>query len=197
MLLRLGAAGAFGLGVLDSSFLFMPLGNDLLVTALTLRNKQWMMLYVLAAAAGSALGVLLVDLVARRGGEKGLKKMLSQRRFDYLKNKMSKRASIPLALACLAPPPFPFTPVIITASAFHYPRGRLLAIVFAARVLRFSIVASLARVFGSQILRLAKTDAFIGVMVGIIVISVIGSVFSVGRWIKQSRNRAATAAAEA
>lgn len=187
LLLSLGGGGLFILGVLDSSFLFLPLGNDLLITALTIRQHERLPLYVALASVGSCTGVFLLDLVARKGGEVGLQKIMSKRRFEFLKRKMSHNASIPLALVCIAPPPFPFTPVVATASAFNYPRWRLLAIILAGRIVRFTAVGLLAIKFGHAILRLAKTNVFIGVMIAIIVISIVGSALSVLKWVRQSR----------
>ena len=151
MLLGLGGAGLFILGVLDSSFLFLPLGNDLLLTALTIRHHERLPLYVaLASPSGSCAGVFLLDLVVRKGGEVGLQKIMSKRRFEFLKRKMSHHASIPLALVCLRLPLFHFTPVVATASAFNYPRWRLLAIVLGGRIVRFTIVGLLANMFGTK-----------------------------------------------
>jgi hypothetical protein len=47
--------------------------------------------------------------------------MMSRKRLNYLKKKMSQSAAVPLIVACLAPPPFPFTAVVAAASAFQYP----------------------------------------------------------------------------
>jgi membrane protein DedA with SNARE-associated domain len=186
-LMYLGGGGLFVLGILDSSFLFMPLGNDLLLTALTISHQERLPLYVLMAASGSCAGVSLLDAICRKGGEAGLKKMLSKRRFQYLKRKMSNKASLPIFIACLAPPPFPFTPVIATASAFNYPRRRLLGIVWIGRALRFSAIGLLAIVFGKQILWFVKTKVFLGFVCLLIVACVVGSTISLYRWIRQSR----------
>ena len=93
--LHIGAFGLVILGILDSSFLFLPFGNDLLLVVLTARHHENLPLYVLAASVGSATGVLLLDLVCRKGGEEGLKKMVSPKRLDYLKKKMSQNAAVP------------------------------------------------------------------------------------------------------
>jgi hypothetical protein len=92
-----------------------------------------------------------------------------------------------IGLACLAPPPFPFTPVIAAASVFNCPRMRLLGTVLTGRIARFTIIGLLAMKFGHQILRLAKTDVFLGIMIAIIAISAVGSVLSVMKWVRQSR----------
>ncbi len=185
-LLHLGGAGLFVMGVLDSSFLFLPLGNDLLVTALTLRDQRRLPFYVLMASFGSCIGVFILDVVARKGGEAALDRMMSRRRHEYLKRKMEVHASIPLAIACIAPPPFPFTPVVAAASAFNYPRSRLLAIVVAGRIVRFTAVGLLALTFGHAFLRFAKTNTFVAIMITVITLSVAGSVLSIIRWIRHS-----------
>ena len=71
ILLHFGGLGQFALGVLDSSFLVMPLGNDLLMVALAARHHSfWLMTYYAAmATAGSVVGCLLMDIVSRTGGE--------------------------------------------------------------------------------------------------------------------------------
>jgi membrane protein YqaA with SNARE-associated domain len=104
-----------------------------LLVLLVARNHEQFPIYLLTAAAGSTIGVLLLDLVIRRGGAEGLKRLMNQKRVNYLEKRMKQRAALALVIACLAPPPFPFTAVIAAASAFQFPKMRLLAIVFGAR----------------------------------------------------------------
>lgn len=179
------------LGILDSSFLFLPFGNDLLLVILVARHHAYLPVYVVTASLGSALGVMLLDLVCRKGGVEGLKKMMSQRRLNYLKKKMSQNAAIPLIVTCLAPPPFPFTAVIAAASAFQYPRPRLLDYVFGARAARFTLIGLAAMYFGRSILRIANSPEFTWFMVGFSALCIIGSAMSVMRWIRLSRLRRA------
>lgn len=189
-LFHLGLFGPLLLGIADSSFLFLPFGNDLLVVILTIRNHAHLPLYVVTAAIGSTLGVLLLDMVCRKGGEEGLKKMMKPARLAYFKRRMSKQAAIAIELACLAPPPFPFTLVIASASAFAYPRMRLLGLVFVARTLRFMIVGLLAIRFGQDILRIAKATAITWIMVGFIGLCILGSALQVLNWVRRSRRLA-------
>jgi len=62
---------------------------------------------VLAAASGSTIGVFLLDLVCRKGGEKSLKRRVKPRLLDYSKGQMQKHAAVALVISGLAPPPFP------------------------------------------------------------------------------------------
>ena len=179
------------MGVLDSSFLFLPFGNDLLVVALVARHHSGYLLYVLAAACGSTAGVFLLDLIARRLGEEGIRRVAGNRQYEYLERKIRQRGAIALIVACLAPPPFPFTPVIAISSALEYPRRRLLAMVAAGRTARFLVIGALAIRFGRVIIRWANSGAFREVMIAFIFICFAGSGYSVYNWLRKARSRGA------
>lgn len=186
----LGGFGLLLLGILDSSFLFMPLGNDLLVVALTANHHNRMMYYAAMASAGSVIGCLLTDYVCRKGGEKGLKENFSGRSFDYVERKIKTNAGPALAMACVLPPPFPFTPFIIVMAAMQYPRWKMLGIVAVGRAVRFSIEGLLAAIYGQQILAMAKNSVLQGTIIALVVISIVGSVWSIYTWIQRARSGA-------
>jgi membrane protein YqaA with SNARE-associated domain len=186
---NLGGPGLVALGILDSSFLFAPLGNDLLVVALAshYHSARRVLYYAAMSTIGSVLGCLLVDVVLRRAGEKGLEKHLPARRLAYVRNKVSRNAASALVLASLAPPPFPFTPFIMAAAALQYPRRKMLAVVGVSRMARFTLLGILAYFHGRRILKWAQAPAVEWFLVGLIVFSTVGSVISVYGWIKRSR----------
>ena len=68
VVLRLGGPRLLILGILDSSFLFAPLGNDVLVVAMVARSPRplTILYYAGMSTIGSVLGCLLVDIVFRR-----------------------------------------------------------------------------------------------------------------------------------
>jgi len=189
ILWKLGGPGLLLLGILDSSFLFAPLGNDLLVVAMTAHYHSIgrALYYAAMSTVGSVLGCLLVDVALRSTGEKGLEKHLPPRRLAYIKEKVSHRAGWALALASVAPPPFPFTPFVMGAAALQYPRRRMLAVVAAARMVRFTALGALAYFYGRHILRWARNGVVEGALVALIVVCIVGSVVSVYGWIKRSR----------
>ena len=78
----LGGFGLLILGLLDDSFLSMPLGNDLLMVALTARQHKMLPAFAAMATAGSVIGCWLIDMIARKGGEAGLKKIVSGRQLQ-------------------------------------------------------------------------------------------------------------------
>lgn len=195
-LLQLGYFGPFVMGVLDSSFLFLPFGNDLLVVALTARKHEGYLFYVLSAVCGSTVGVYLLDGIARKLGESGVTKVVGQRRFAYLQKKITQHGGKALVLACLAPPPFPFTMAVAVNSALDYPRKRLLMLVAASRATRFLILGALAIKFGHTILHIADSGAFKIFMYVFTAICLIGSALSVLNWIRKSRSARAKGSSE-
>jgi membrane protein YqaA with SNARE-associated domain len=183
--LKLGGVGLFIMGILDSSFLFLPFGNDLLLILMVASNRDSLMwiVYVLMSAAGSVVGVLLVDLVMRKMGEEGLEKFVKPEKVKRLKSKMEKKAGWAVFTATLIPPPFPFTAVVLTASALQTPRKNILLGVFAGRLLRFTGEALLALYFGRRLLRIMESDVIEYLVYGFIAVAVIGSIFSVRKWV--------------
>ncbi len=188
-LLPFGALGLFLLSVADDSFLFLPIGSDLVTVILVARHHNQLLICMLAGAAGSTIGVLLLDLVCRKGGEKGLGKLVKPKLLASIKQKMERHAAGALIVACLAPPPFPFGVYIAAAaSAFQFPRVRLLTIVFLVRTVRYALVGWAAIHFGRRILRIANSTEFLWFVGGFIALCLIGSIISVVRWVRISRD---------
>jgi len=186
-LAHLGGFGLLGLGVLDSSFLVLPLGNDLVVLAMIARRHALMPYYVCMAAMGSVLGCIPVDVIGRKGGEKGLEAHVPRRRLEYVRKRIKKNAAWALAFASLMPPPFPFTPFLMAAAASNYPRKKLLAVVGVSRLLRFAIEGVLAILLGERILRLAQSSTVEYAVLGLLIVSLVASALSVYGWIRRSR----------
>ena len=180
--------GLIAMGVLDSSFLFLPFGNDLLVVALTARNPHRFWLYASAATVGSLLGCSLTDIVSRKIGEAGLQKLVGPGKLDHVQQRLKKHAFWVLGAAALMPPPFPFTVFLIAASAIQISRWRVLTAAGVGRLLRFIALSLLAAKFGRGILRLSERDEIQYFVGGLAVISIIGSALSIAKWIRSSRS---------
>jgi membrane protein YqaA with SNARE-associated domain len=188
-LLHLGYFAPVLMGALDSSFLFLPFGNDLLVVTLVARHHKGLPWYVLAAATGSTIGVFVLAWVAAKLGEEGIKKMAGAKRFDKLSAKIGKSGAKAIVLACIAPPPFPFTMVIAAAAALNFSWLRICVINFFSRGVRFLILGLLAIKYGKAILKMADSDVFRWSMIGFIVLCIAGSAFSIYGWLKNVRPR--------
>jgi membrane protein YqaA with SNARE-associated domain len=183
----MGGVGIFLLGILDGSVLFFPLGIDLLVVVLAARNHSHWPYYALMAAAGSVIGSFTTDWLGRKGGEQGLEKRLSKRRLHFIQSRVQTSAGVALAVASMAPPGFPFTPVVLVAAALKYPRTKLLALVGIFRFMRFSVEGLLAIRYGPHILRMTRLPIVQYAIIGVIVASLIGSAFVLRSWTRNSR----------
>ncbi len=182
-LFHLGYFGPFVMGILDSSFLVLPFGNDLLIVALVAQHHHGIAWYVLSAACGSTVGALLLALVSRKLGEKGISSMAGEKRYTRWKKRIGTHAGVAVAVGGLAPPPFPFTTVIAAAAALDYSLWRLLTINFAARAVRFTLLSLLALKFGRQVLRVAKSSPFEWGMAVFIALCIVASGFSIWHWL--------------
>ena len=187
-MLRLGMPGLFLMSALDSSFLVLPFGNDLLLIALVSSNREsliWIA-YVLVSAAGSVLGVFVIDLLMRKAGEKGLERFVKPKRLEQLKQKLENKLGITVFITTLLPPPFPFTPVIMTASALQCSRKKLFGAVFVGRIIRYTAEAILALFFGRRLIAYFNSDVVSYFVYGLIGLAIVLSTLSLLRWFKRS-----------
>ncbi len=186
-LIPLGSLGLFLLAFADDSFLFLPVGSDLLAVILIARSHPQFLICVPAAAAGSMAGVFVLDLICRKGGEAGLTRFVKPRQLDQLKRRMEKHGTLALIVACISPPPFPFGAYVAAASALQYPKPRLLTLVFCVRFIRYALVGWAAIHWGRSILKAANSQTFLWIMGFFIAFCLIGSVISVVQWVRLSR----------
>ena len=186
--LRLGVFGLFLMSALDSSFLVLPFGNDLLLIALVSSNREsWIwILYVVVSAIGSVLGVFVIDLLMRKAGEKGLERFVSQKKIEKLKSKMENKTEATIFFATLMPPPFPFTPAVMTASALQASRKNLLITVFLGRLLRFGVEAVLALYFGRKLIAYINSDVLAYFVYALVGIAIVLSTLSLLKWFKKN-----------
>ena len=194
LVVKMGGPGLLVLGILDSSYLFLPWGNDLLVVAMTARHRDLAhaLYYAGMSAAGSTLGCLVIDFTLRPLGAAGMEKHISKRRLRSVRAKIEKSGGRALAVASLAPPPFPFTVFVMAAAALQYSRRRMLTVIAITRMASFTILGLLALRFGRSILRWSGNSVVQGFLIGLIVVCTVGSIVSVYGWIRRSRRAPAT-----
>ena len=184
-LFQIGYAGPFLMGILDSSFLILPFGNDLLVVWMVARHPEGVPGYVISAALGSTVGAGLLAAIARKLGEGGISRVSGKSRYEMLKKKIGSRSGFAVAVGGMAPPPFPFTAVIAAVAALGYPLWRILTVNFFARGARFAVLSILALKFGPHILRIAHSRPFEWTIVAITIVCFVASGFSVTSWLRK------------
>jgi membrane protein YqaA with SNARE-associated domain len=178
-----GALGLLAVGVLDSSFLMLPLGNDLLLLGLSARHPARVPVYVAAATVGSACGVVLTLWLSSKAGDR-LSKGRRGRAWKYVEKQIKEKAGWALTVGSLMPPPFPFTLFVAAAGALRVPLKKVVPFVAAGRLLRFTIEGVLAIHYGRWILSLANAPALKMATIAVIVVAIAGSAYSLYGWIR-------------
>jgi membrane protein YqaA with SNARE-associated domain len=148
-LIAFGALGLFAISLLDSAFVPLPSGPDLIMILLTIKSPAWMPLYALAATAGSTAGCTLLYLVARRAGATALRRLSPERR-DRIENLLGRYDMLAVMVPAVLPPPFPFKPFILGAGVFKLSLKRFVAAIFIGRAARYLIEGWLAIQFGEE-----------------------------------------------
>lgn len=162
----------------------LPLGNDFLLLGLSARHPARVPLYVTSATVGSICGVLLTLWLSRKAGDRLSKGHQGLAR-KYVEKQTKENAGWALTLSSLMPPPFPFTIFVAAAGALKVPLKKVLPFVGAGRFVRFTIEGLLAIYYDRWILSLANSPLLRDFAIGMIVIAVCGSAYSIYGWVKR------------
>jgi membrane protein YqaA with SNARE-associated domain len=153
VLAPLGPWGVFAIAAVDGSLLGMPV--DAVVAGYVYYHRSSYLFYVLMAAAGSALGSLVVYGIGYFGGEAVLRKRISEERFAQIHASFERHEFWALMFPAMLPPPTPFKLFVLAASAFEMRLSHFLAAIFAGRCVRFFVLAVLTIQFGPQFIEFA------------------------------------------
>ena len=153
LLAPLGIWGVFVIAFADSALLGMPV--DAVVAAYVYQDHSHFLLYVILAALGSALGSVPLYVVGYLGGEKVLRKRISEARFQRIHRSFEQHEFWALMFPGMLPPPTPFKAFVLAAAVFEMRFSHFLAAVFAGRFVRFLVLSLLTLWFGPQIIGLA------------------------------------------
>jgi membrane protein YqaA with SNARE-associated domain len=155
MLLSFGLVGIFPVSIVDSSFVPLPLPGitDIMIIIMAAQHQS-VILLVLLATAGSALGGYFSHLVGQRGGMAFLEKRIPPRIFKRVCQWMESHAILSVALPAILPPPMPLSPFVLAAGALKMSRKKFLTTFTISRAARHSIAAWLGIHYGRHIIRL-------------------------------------------
>jgi len=145
----LGALGVFAIAALDGAAVGLPM--DVVVGGYVAQNHQRLLLYVLMAAAGSALGSLVIYGIGYAGGEELLRKRVSAERFEKLHAAFEKHPFWSLMFPAMLPPPTPFKMFALGAAVAEMSISHFLLAIFFGRTVRFLILGILVVRFGPGI----------------------------------------------
>ena len=151
----LGIWGVFAIAFADSALLGMPL--DAIVAFYVYRDHRQLLFYVLMASLGSTLGSIPLYIIGYLGGEKVLRKRISEERFLQIHRSFEQHEFWALMFPGMLPPPMPFKIFVLGAAVFEMRFRDFLAAVFAGRFVRFLVLSLLTLWFGPQIVGLVGT----------------------------------------
>ncbi len=148
----LGVWGVFVIAFADSALLGMPV--DFIVATYVYQDRKRMLLYVAMASLGSALGSIPLYIVGYLGGEKVLRKRISEERFQKIHRSFEQHEFWALMFPGMLPPPMPFKIFVLGAAVFEMSFRDFLVAVFAGRFVRFLVLSVLVLYFGPEIVSL-------------------------------------------
>src|SRR6201998_168541 len=148
----LGIWGPFVIAFADSALLGMPV--DFIVATYVHQDRGRMLLYVAMAALGSALGSIPLYIMRHEGGEKILRKRISEERFLKIHASFEKHEFWALMFPGMLPPPMPYKIFVLGAAVFEMKFRDFLIAIFAGRFVRFLVLSVLVLWFGPQIVAL-------------------------------------------
>jgi membrane protein YqaA with SNARE-associated domain len=152
MMKLLGIWGVFVIAFADSALLGMPV--DFIVATYVYQDRKRMLLYILMAALGSAIGSIPLYIIGYLGGEKVLRKRIPEERFLKIHRSFERHEFWALMFPGMLPPPMPFKIFVLAAAVFEMKFRDFLIAIFAGRFVRFLALSILVLWFGPQIIGL-------------------------------------------
>ena len=148
----LGIWGVFVITFADSALLGMPV--DFIVATYVYQDRKRMLLFICMASLGSALGSIPLYIIGYIGGERVLRKRISEERFLKIHRSFEQHEFWALMFPGMLPPPMPFKIFVLGAAVFEMKFRDFLIAIFAGRFVRFLVLSLLVLWFGPQIVAL-------------------------------------------
>jgi membrane protein YqaA with SNARE-associated domain len=171
-IINLGALGFIPLGLLDSSVIPVPGSMDVLTIILSARKEKLWPLYAVMATIGSVIGAYVTYRVARKGGEEALKRRFPAGTLEKVQRIFDRWGYGAIVTAALLPPPMPLVPFVFAAGAMQYSAKKFVIALSLGRLIRYSLLAFLAALYGRQMIRFISRNGHPNVIVIVILAAV-------------------------
>lgn len=149
---HLGGLGFIPLGIVDSSVIPLPGSMDVLTIVLSARNPQLWSYYAVMATLGSVMGGFVTYRLARKGGKETLERRFPARTLQKVYKIFARWGFAAIAIVAVLPPPAPVVVFLFAAGAMQYSVKKFLVALMVGRILRYSLLASLAARYGRHVL---------------------------------------------
>jgi membrane protein YqaA with SNARE-associated domain len=111
-------------------------------------DKGRFLLYILAAAAGSAIGGLLPYGLGRAGGELFLLKRVNRERYERMRTRFERQEFLAMLIPSMMPPPTPWKAFVFAAGVFEMRVLPFMLAVFCGRMVRWLVLSLLVLKLG-------------------------------------------------
>ena len=130
---------------------------DAIVAYYVYQDHRRLLFYVVMASLGSTVGSIPLYIIGYLGGEKVLRKRISEERFLEIHRSFERHEFWALMFPGMLPPPMPFKIFVLGAAVFEMRFRDFLAAIFAGRFVRFLVLSLLVLWFGPQIVGVLGT----------------------------------------
>jgi len=145
----LGPWGMLATAVIDSGS--VPLPIDAILAGYVYRRPEWFLIFPLMAAAGSALGSLVIYGIGLKGEEMLLEKRISKSKLEKIRDRFERQEFFAVMIPAILPPPTPIKLFMLSAGAFRMKLRDFLLAMFTGRLIRFLLLAIVVHYFGPEI----------------------------------------------
>ena len=115
-----------------------------------IRIAKRLLIYIAMASLGSALGSIPLYVIGYLGGEKVLRKRISEERFLKIHRSFERHEFWALMFPGMLPPPTPFKIFVLGAAVFEMRFRDFLVAIFLGRFVRFLVLSVLVLWFGPR-----------------------------------------------
>jgi membrane protein YqaA with SNARE-associated domain len=147
----LGIWGLGGLAFIDSGLFPLPTTMDGVVIGYVATNHARFLLYVLMAAATSAIGSLIPYFVGRAGGELFLLKRINRARYEGLRDRFERQEFMAIMIPAMMPPPMPIKLFEFAAGVFEMKPLLFALAIFLGKFVQFLVCALITVFYGPEI----------------------------------------------
>lgn len=151
----MGLVGVFALTLFDGSLLWLLPGiNDIVLISFVVAKHTvgWAVAAVILATTGSILGAMASYRIGKRGGGEILRRRFPPGLLRRVEAWTNRLGAIPVGVAAVMPPPFPYAPFVFSAGIMKVPVNRFRFSVAVGRGLRYTLDAALALYLGRHLL---------------------------------------------